>query len=56
MLFAGRFINIDDLPTGTKFLEYISVYKYSSAALALNEFETFDEEECGINPICDIEN
>lgn len=48
--FAGRVANIDDLPTGTEFLQYPSIYKYSLAALSLNEFETFDEDECGRSP------
>ena len=53
--FAGRVANIDDLPTGTEFLQYPSIYKYSLAALSLNEFETFDEDECGRSPAWDIE-
>ena len=49
-LFAGRFINIEDLPKGL-FPKYISIYKYSLAALSLNEFETFDVDECGRAPV-----
>jgi len=32
---------------------YLTIHKYLFAALMMNEFETFDEDECGDHEICD---
>jgi hypothetical protein len=39
LLFGGFYINIDSLPTGSKWVTYISLLKWAFEALAINEFK-----------------
>ena len=39
LLFGGFYINIDSLPTGSRWVTYVSLLKWAFEALAINEFE-----------------
>ena len=50
LLFAGLFINYDSIPVYLKWLEYMSMFKYSWSALMINELDDYDEDHwdgCG---------
>jgi hypothetical protein len=55
-LFCGYFINLEDIPDWLAFIEWPSPFKYAWAAMVMNEFETFDEDECDNPEKCDIDN
>lgn len=60
LLFAGFFINYDNIPKYLIWLEYISMFKYSWAASMINEFNTWDQQKClshdPYSPLCDPNN
>jgi hypothetical protein len=37
-------------------VEFWQIHKYAFAASVLNEFNTFDKEDCGSAIVCDIDN
>jgi hypothetical protein len=51
----GYLINIDTIKDVMLPWGYITIHRYLFTALLLNEFESFDEDECGKNPACDVE-
>ena len=55
ILLMGYFLNVDDIKDVMIPLHYMTVHKYLFAALLLNEFDTFDEDECGNYEVCDVE-
>lgn len=56
LLFAGLFINYDDIPDYLIPIHYISSLKYTWSSCMLNEFDTWDEDDCGTDAICDPED
>ena len=50
---SGFMVNTDDIPNYLAPLEYASKFKYSFAAVVMNEMETFDEDECDYG--CDVD-
>ncbi|CAG9311395.1 unnamed protein product [Blepharisma stoltei] len=53
LLFAGFFINYNNIPDYLIWLEYMSMFKYSWGGAMINEFNTWDQAKCGSNPMCD---
>ncbi|CAG9326410.1 unnamed protein product [Blepharisma stoltei] len=53
LLFAGFFINYDNIPVYLIWLEYMSMFKYSWSAALENEFNTWDQAKCGQAVLCD---
>jgi len=55
ILLMGYFLNVDDIKDVMIPFHYMTIHKYLFAALVMNEFDTFDQEECGNYEICDAE-
>jgi len=53
MLFAGFYINLDSVPIFFVWLQYLSYFKYSFEAAAINQFSRIENiPGCGANETC----
>jgi len=52
-LLAGFVCNVDDIPIYLMPFYYIDVHTYLFSGLIQNEFDFWDEDNCGIGPGCD---
>jgi hypothetical protein len=52
----GYTVNHDDIPSWFGFVHYWQILKYALPGMIQNEFDTFDEEDCGTAELCDVDN
>lgn len=48
---GGFFVNTNNVPKFLKWIEYISIFKYSFQAASLNEFDTLNYDSKGFDPL-----
>jgi len=51
MVLGGFFVNTNNIPKYLIWIEYISMFKYSFQAAALNEFDTINYDSGTTNPL-----